>query len=108
MTSRKFIALACPGFLFCCLAIAAPLAAAEVVADIDAQLAVTAVQDRGAAPAVQPEFRGVWVATVENIDWPSRPGLPGDKQQQEMIAILDKCVELNLNAVIFQIRTQAD
>lgn len=54
------------------------------------------------------EFRGVWVATVENIDWPSRPGLSSDKQKRELIAILDKCVELNLNAVIFQIRTQAD
>ena len=54
------------------------------------------------------EFRGVWVATVENIDWPSKPGLPVDKQKQEFIAILDKCVELNINAVIFQIRTQAD
>ncbi|MEX0642276.1 MAG: family 10 glycosylhydrolase, partial [Pirellulales bacterium] len=68
-------------------------------------------QKRGegtAPPPVAREFRGVWVATVENIDWPSRPGLPSDKQQRELIAILDKCVELNLNAVIFQIRTQAD
>src|SRR5215210_8070137 len=54
------------------------------------------------------EFRGVWVATVENIDWPSKRGLPADKQKQEFIAILDRCVELNINAVIFQIRTQAD
>ena len=61
-----------------------------------------------APPPAMREFRGVWVATVENIDWPSRPGLSGDQQQREMIAILDKCVELNLNAVIFQIRTQAD
>ncbi len=59
-------------------------------------------------PPVAREFRGVWVATVENIDWPSRPGLSGDEQQRELIAILDKCVDLNLNAVILQIRTQAD
>jgi uncharacterized lipoprotein YddW (UPF0748 family) len=63
---------------------------------------------RSNPPPVAREFRGVWVATVENIDWPSRPGLPSDKQKSELIAILDKCVELNLNAVIFQIRTQAD
>lgn len=61
-----------------------------------------------APPPVAREFRGVWVATVENIDWPSKAGLPVEQQQQEFIAILDKCVELNLNAVIFQIRTQAD
>ena len=59
-------------------------------------------------PPVAREFRGVWVATVENIDWPSKPGLSPEKQQRELIAIFDKCLELNLNAVIFQIRTQAD
>lgn len=64
--------------------------------------------DRTAPPPVAREFRGVWVATVENIDWPSRSGLSSDQQKREMIAILDKCLELNLNAVIFQIRTQAD
>src|SRR4051812_11495793 len=59
-------------------------------------------------PAPAREFRGVWVATVKNIDWPSRPGLSGDEQQRELIKILDKCVDLNLNAVILQIRTEAD
>jgi|tagenome__1003787_1003787.scaffolds.fasta_scaffold20832283_1 uncharacterized lipoprotein YddW (UPF0748 family) len=60
------------------------------------------------APPLAREFRGVWVATVENIDWPSKRGLSTEQQKREMIAILDKCVELNLNAVIFQVRTQAD
>jgi uncharacterized lipoprotein YddW (UPF0748 family) len=60
------------------------------------------------APPVAREFRGVWVATVSNIDWPSKPGLPSGEQKRELIAILDKCVELNLNAVIFQIRPAAD
>jgi uncharacterized lipoprotein YddW (UPF0748 family) len=59
-------------------------------------------------PAMPREFRAVWVATVQNIDWPSKKGLSTDKQKEELIAILDKCVELNLNTVIFQIRTQAD
>jgi uncharacterized lipoprotein YddW (UPF0748 family) len=56
----------------------------------------------------KPEFRGVWVATVGNIDWPSRKGLPADKQKAELMAILDKCVEVKLNAVIFQVRPMAD
>src|SRR4051812_19819680 len=63
---------------------------------------------RSGPKPVAREFRGVWVATVENIDWPSKRGLSVDKQKQEFIAILDKCVDLNINAVIFQIRTQAD
>jgi uncharacterized lipoprotein YddW (UPF0748 family) len=54
------------------------------------------------------EFRGVWVATVSNIDWPSKKGLSTKQQQAELIAILDKAVELNLNAVIFQIRPMCD
>ncbi|HVT28302.1 MAG TPA: family 10 glycosylhydrolase, partial [Lacipirellulaceae bacterium] len=59
-------------------------------------------------PPVAREFRGAWVATVGNIDWPSKPGLPADVQKRELIAIFDKCLELNLNGVIFQVRTQAD
>src|SRR5688572_18580520 len=59
-------------------------------------------------PPVPREFRAAWVATVQNIDWPSRPGLPADRQQRELVAILDKAVELNLNAIILQIRPSAD
>lgn len=59
-------------------------------------------------PPLQREFRGVWVATVSNIDWPSKKGLSTKAQQAELIAILDKSVELKLNAVIFQIRPMCD
>src|SRR5438445_13837869 len=61
-----------------------------------------------APPAVPREFRGVWVATVANIDWPSKKGLPVEEQQAELTAVLDKCVEVKLNAVIFQVRPMAD
>ncbi|GMG87086.1 glycoside hydrolase family 10 protein [Biformimicrobium ophioploci] len=54
------------------------------------------------------EFRAAWVATVANIDWPSEPGLPVEQQQQEAIALLDKVAAANMNAVIFQVRPQAD
>ncbi len=54
------------------------------------------------------EFRGVWVATVDNIDWPSKPGLPVAKIKSELVAILDKCKEVNLNAVVLQVRPSAD
>jgi uncharacterized lipoprotein YddW (UPF0748 family) len=59
-------------------------------------------------PAVKREFRGVWVATVANIDWPSKKGLPADQQKKELLAILDKCKALNLNAVILQVRPMCD
>ena len=54
------------------------------------------------------EFRAAWVATVANINWPSKPGLPVEEQQKEAIALLDSLVSLNFNAVIFQVRPQAD
>jgi len=50
----------------------------------------------------------VWVATVGNIDWPSKQGLSTWEQQRELLAILDRVVALNMNAVVFHIRPGAD
>lgn len=61
-----------------------------------------------AVPVMAREFRGVWVASVRNIDWPSKPGLPVAQQQAELIALLDRAVSLRLNAVILQIRPACD
>ncbi len=57
---------------------------------------------------VMKEFRAAWVATVANINWPSKPGLSTAEQQKEAIVLLDHLKEHNFNAVIFQIRPQAD
>lgn len=59
-------------------------------------------------PVVTREFRGVWVASVYNIDWPSRKGLSAKAQQSELKAMLDQMVRLNLNAMIFQVRPHGD
>lgn len=59
-------------------------------------------------PSVQREFRAAWVATVSNINWPSRPGLSAQEQKREAIFLLDFLKEHNFNAVIFQIRPQCD
>jgi uncharacterized lipoprotein YddW (UPF0748 family) len=60
------------------------------------------------APKAAKEFRAAWVATVANINWPSKPGLSTEQQQQEAIALLDFLKQHNFNAVIFQVRPQAD
>jgi uncharacterized lipoprotein YddW (UPF0748 family) len=60
------------------------------------------------APPVRREFRAAWVATVANIDWPSKPGLSSDEQKREMIALLDDAVRMNLNAIILQVRPGCD
>jgi uncharacterized lipoprotein YddW (UPF0748 family) len=59
-------------------------------------------------PAVPREFRGVWIATVGNMDWPSRPGLPADSARLELVRILDAAVATGLNAVFFQVRPAGD
>jgi uncharacterized lipoprotein YddW (UPF0748 family) len=59
-------------------------------------------------PPIAREFRAVWVATVGNMDWPSRPGLSTERQQAEMIALLDRLVQLHMNAIVLQVRPAAD
>ena len=59
-------------------------------------------------PPLTREVRAVWVATVNNMDWPSRPGLTAEEQQRELLAILDRAAELKMNTIIFQVRPEAD
>ena len=59
-------------------------------------------------PQVEREFRAVWIATVDNIDFPSQKNLLQDQQRQELLNILDLAQNLRLNAVIFQVRPMAD
>ncbi len=54
------------------------------------------------------EFRGVWIATVANIDWPSKPGLSNQEQQDEFKELLDMHQANGMNAVIVQVRPSAD
>jgi uncharacterized lipoprotein YddW (UPF0748 family) len=54
------------------------------------------------------EFRGFWVATVANIDWPKSPEDNVDKKKQDYLEILDFYQDLNFNAAIVQIRTAGD
>lgn len=54
------------------------------------------------------EMRAVWIATVDNIDWPSQPGLSVEEQKKELIAHLDLHKKNGMNAVIFQIRPATD
>ena len=53
-------------------------------------------------------LRGVWIATVANIDWPAKPGQPVEQQQAEMTALLDRVKAFHMNTVVLQIRPTAD
>lgn len=63
-----------------------------------------------AAPAVPASstFRAVWVASVANLDFPSKKGLTDREMKNEIDALCDRAVALGLNAVIVQVRPAAD
>ena len=59
-------------------------------------------------PEVPREFRAAWVATVANINWPSKRNLTTAQQKEEAIRLLDLLKSNNFNAVIFQVRPSSD
>ncbi len=61
-----------------------------------------------APPPAPRELRAAWVATVANIDWPSKGNTDSLKQQAEAIAILDRAKAMHLNAIVLQVRPGAD
>jgi uncharacterized lipoprotein YddW (UPF0748 family) len=61
-----------------------------------------------APPKPEREFRGVWIATVDNIDWPSRQNYDPAQQKAELLAMLNRAAALKLNAIVFQVRPQCD
>ncbi len=54
------------------------------------------------------EFRGTWVSTVTNIDWPSTSNKTSEQQKQEFLEIVKQSKSMNLNALIVQVRPSAD
>ncbi|MBM3413042.1 MAG: hypothetical protein FJY19_06660 [Bacteroidetes bacterium] len=54
------------------------------------------------------EFRGVWIASVANIDWPKSGTTDPAAQRADFIRILDQHQRNRMNAMIVQIRPAAD
>jgi len=84
-----------------------------------AAIALTPVVPAAAAPAPtaqcapdpatpKQQLRAEWIASVANIDWPSKQGLPAETQKAELVRWYDEAVELGLNAVVVQVRPTAD
>jgi uncharacterized lipoprotein YddW (UPF0748 family) len=53
-------------------------------------------------------MRGLWVATVNNIDWPSKNSLTADQQRFELQDILNKAATTGFNTIVFQVRPAGD
>ncbi|MEO8576780.1 MAG: family 10 glycosylhydrolase [Gemmatimonadales bacterium] len=65
-------------------------------------------QQDTAAPPLQREMRGMWIATVANIDWPSARNLTADQQRAEMVDILTRAQTAGLNTIVFHVRPAGD
>lgn len=59
-------------------------------------------------PQIEREFRAVWIATVDNIDFPTNKNLTTEQQKTELLDALDLAKKLRLNVVIFQVRPMTD
>ncbi|MBH9552630.1 glycoside hydrolase family 10 protein [Inhella gelatinilytica] len=92
---RRSLLLSAPVLLPGCAVLESPVPQVRVASDL-------------MAPALPREFRAAWVATVANIDWPSRKGLDRETQLAEIRATVRQARDLGLNALILQVRTSAD
>lgn len=54
------------------------------------------------------ELRGVWVASVHNMHFPSRAGLSSQQGKAELEALVARAAECRLNAIFFQVRPEGD
>ena len=59
-------------------------------------------------PPVKNEFRGAWIATVGNLDWPGSSGWSVETQKSDLVSKLKTLKENGVNAVFFQVRTNGD
>ncbi|WP_026932929.1 glycoside hydrolase family 10 protein [Christiangramia echinicola] len=80
----------------------------EVKEEIPGEDNPVSIKEKINPPLNIEEFRAAWIATVANINWPSKSGLSTYQQQQEALKLLDFLKSHNFNAVIFQVRPQAD
>ncbi|MDF5752014.1 family 10 glycosylhydrolase [Spongiactinospora sp. TRM90649] len=54
------------------------------------------------------QMRGLWIATVNNLDWPSKATLSPQRQRAEYTRILDAAAKRRFNAVFVQVRPASD
>lgn len=99
--ARIFAYLLATAIAFLVLNMIAPEAGAQPVPSVPCPNPATAT------PPIR-QLRAAWIATVTNINWPSAPGLSISKQQQEYVTLLNGMQQMNMNAVIVQVKAGAD
>ncbi|NNE35961.1 MAG: family 10 glycosylhydrolase, partial [Rhodothermales bacterium] len=71
-------------------------------------VALVGVPDGNAQPLPKHEFRGAWIATVVNLDWPVSRSLSTSQQQAALVRQIDELHQAGVNAIFFQIRSESD
>lgn len=98
---RKKAGIVC---LLLVIALMAPIVGSRIFTGQEYSGNVTNAQETVAVE----DMRGVWIATVSNIDFPSKPGLSAEKQMKELDAIIENARYMGLNAIYFQVRPTGD
>ena len=62
----------------------------------------------GAVTEEEKYLRGVWLSSVKNLDFPSKPGLSSEQLKKELDDVIATCKSAGINAVFFQVRPCAD
>ena len=71
-------------------------------------LAQAVVATDSLRPLPKREFRGVWIATVSNLDWPQNARGTAESQQRDLVNQLNAHQQAGINAIMFQVRPAAD
>jgi uncharacterized lipoprotein YddW (UPF0748 family) len=109
MKRRDLLSLASIPLLTACATPPAPPSAPPgEAAPVPTPPASAPVAAAALPPAPPREWRAAWIATVANIDWPSKPGLSAEQQQAEIKSLCDTAAGIGLNALILQVRTSTD
>ncbi|HEV8024983.1 MAG TPA: family 10 glycosylhydrolase, partial [Candidatus Nanopelagicales bacterium] len=106
---RSFLTLALAAAL--ALPITAPAAAttpAQAPANAPANPSTSSQECTPSPRYAKTDFRGMWIASVVNIDWPAKRGQSAQAQQQQLIDWFDLAKSNNFNAVVLQVRPTAD
>lgn len=111
MKRRHLLSLASAPLLVACASPPVPPALSPTDAALGPATPPAPAAPVTAGPVAAPpprEWRAAWVATVANIDWPSKPGLSAAAQQAEIRTLCDTAAGIGLNALILQVRTAGD
>ena len=92
--------------IFCAIVLGS--CASDPVAIGKRELTIETDKGTDMPPPAPREFRAAWVATVANIDWPSKRATTTEAQKAEAVEIIEKARSIGLNALIFQVRPAAD